>query len=218
MLQYSDLGRHKETCKYNTFTCCPIDSCQKQLIVDAKRVCEHLSTSHNIVAAVSSAAHDGVFPNVRFQVHDYQKEHVKRKDVFEETKLFQVNSVFFLLSMIESEMHIQFRSFFFSDTVVTGGFTMQKIFRHGADPEDHLLLSERVKCLSSMQTNWSSKKKKQPSCEEIKSLLNNDTIFLHKRGLTAACYNDNATDAASTIELSIKLIKSTSLGQPDVDP
>ena len=152
------------------------------------------------------------------QVHDYQKEHVKRKDVFEETKLFQVNSVFFLLSMHEPEMHIQFRSFFFSDTAVTGGFTMQKIFRHGADPEDHLLLSERVKCLSSMQTNWSSKKKKQPSFDEIKSILNNDTIFLHKRGLTAACHYDNATDAAGTIELSIKLIKSTSLVQPAADP
>ena len=187
-MEYCDLKKHKSVCRYNQLASCPIADCAEYLGVDAEKVCEHLSTQHGITDVLRTEADDGVFPSVVFEIRNYHKERVKKVEVFESSKLMHVNGVFFLLTVIESEQNIQFRSFFFTDNSTAGCFTMEKTLSSGAecadDQGERLCLSAVVKCITRMNIACSNTKKKQPSLGERKSLLNNHAIMLSKHQLS----------------------------------
>jgi len=86
------------------------------------------------------------------------------------------------------EMHLQFRSFFFTDQAGDAKYTMHKTFVKSAAFGDEVVVSESVKSLSSVNVVWSNKKKKQPSLGDVKNILNNDSLMMNKNNLMASCY------------------------------
>ena len=206
-LEYCDLKKHKSTCRYNQLACCPIADCDECLGVDAEKVCAHLSSKHGITDVLRTEADDGVFPSVVFKIHNYHKQRVRKVEVFESSKLMHVDGVFFLLTVIESEQNIQFRSFFFTDNTIAGCFNMEKTLSSGAacadDQGERLHLSAAVKCITSMNTTCNNSKKNQPSLRERKSLLNNHATMLSKHQLSRSNFlQGDATQLHFSIKIS----------------
>jgi hypothetical protein len=152
MLAYSDIEAHTKKCKYLLCPGCPIGECAETLKMDTAQVLKHLEDKHKIEPEKwncegdgnSSAASD--FRDVVFVVSNYQKHKIRKNVVTERSKLFQDHNVFVLLTMIESEKCIQFKTLHFADEDMKGNIFMKKRFVKSL--HDHVKSSERVQCLS----------------------------------------------------------------------
>ena len=204
MLEYCDMLQHRTVCRYNVLPCCPVEECDEFLCLGVDKVLAHFASKHAMLPEVSGHEDCFFFPSMVFVVHDFQKERVKRGEVFQSSKVLQMHSLYVLLTMIETETQLEFRSFFFTDEAGNASYTMQKTFSRSAAPRDELVLSENIKSLSSVNVVWSNRKKKQPTLDVIKNSLNNDSLVLNKNGLAATCYHHGTS---TSVHFSVRVSK-----------
>lgn len=194
MLAYSDIEPHTKKCKYLLCPGCPIGECAETLKMDTAQVLKHLKDKHKIEPEKWISEGDGNssaashYRDVVFLVSNYQKNKIRKTVVTERSKLFQDHNVFVLLTMIESEKYIQFKTLYFADEDMKGSIVMKKRFVKSGLLHDHVKSSERVQCLSkSVQVD--AKLKKNQKLSQVKSLCNDDTMTIAKKCMSDSFFH-----------------------------
>ena len=190
LCEYQAIASHRETCRHVVIYECPMKGCKCKLKYNARDVLAHMETQHNFSPKLTIKAEQRL--RVKFPLRDLVSLEEFPEGVCKYF-LYQVDTVFVMIGIVESLSKIGFRSFYFSDDDDDiSAVRMRKHFK--LDDNSSIDNCEEVQRMTDLQFRR----------HITRDLPSYDDIFaLNKSDFLASCFKTNEISKEVVLEFDV---------------
>ena len=110
VMKIDKFAEHSLKCKFVSTQCCPFGQCTAEIVMQPNDVRKHMQEVHDISVEEIPSSLANTTIKLKFEIHDFKKKKIDKKDKKELSRLFQIDNTHFFLTVIETEKKISFRS------------------------------------------------------------------------------------------------------------
>jgi len=110
VMKIDKFKEHSLKCKFVSTQCCPFGQCSAEILMQPSNVIQHMQDAHDMPVEKITTSLENTIIKIMFEVRDYKKKRIDKKNQKELSRLFEIDETLFFLSVIETEKTISFRS------------------------------------------------------------------------------------------------------------
>jgi len=108
VMKMDKFKEHSQKCKFVATQCCPFGQCSADIVMQPNHVSKHMQDVHDMAVEKITTSHHNTTIRIKFEIRDYKKNKIDKKNQKELSRLFEIDETLFFLSVIETEKTVSF--------------------------------------------------------------------------------------------------------------